>query len=295
MKLGLSSYSFLPLMRNGSMQIEDVFSWVRDHGGEHVELATFSVAPEGTDIHYRLGDDSESLDRLQTASRDTGIPLSGICIPANFIGQGEAERRAQIERAKHYVELCDRINVRFLRHDVVQWSHKGDTAAFESEFAGIVDACHQIAEHAQRYGVTSSVEDHGFFMTSSERIKRLIHAVDLPSFRMTLDVGNFLCVDEDPLLATRACLPQASIVHLKDFYIRPTSPGEGWLETAGGRYIRGSVFGFGDVDTRQIVQSIVASGYDGFVSLEYEGGEPTDYGCATGLNNIRRMLGEIAG
>jgi sugar phosphate isomerase/epimerase len=44
-----------------------------------------------------------------------------------------------------------------------------------------------------------------------------------------------------------------------------------------------------------ILEAVVASGYDGFVSLEYEGNEPTLFGCETGLANIRRMLGEIRG
>jgi sugar phosphate isomerase/epimerase len=216
-------------------------------------------------------------------------------MPANFIDGSAADRAAQIELVKRYVEVCDRLGARFLRHDVVPWALRADTAMFEREFAVLTDACQQIASHAARYGVTTSVEDHGFFMNSSERIKRLIHAVNLPNFKMTLDVGNFLCVDEDALTATRACLPHVSFLHLKDFYVRRTSPGPGWLETLGGQYIRGSVFGFGDVETRMILQSVVASGYDGFVSLEYEGGEPTLFGCETGLANIRRMLAEIRG
>ncbi|KKB77189.1 hypothetical protein VW29_18745, partial [Devosia limi DSM 17137] len=88
MKLGLSSYSFLPLMRNGSMQLEDVFSWVRDHGGEHVALATFSVAPECAVFHYRLCHDSDALDRLHTASLTTCLHLSRFYISAHLIVKG---------------------------------------------------------------------------------------------------------------------------------------------------------------------------------------------------------------
>ena len=293
MKLGLSSYSFRPLMQNGTMTIEDVFAWTRDHGAEHVEIATLSVAPEGADANYDLGADGESVARIRAAAKETGIPVSGICMPGNFIDP--ATRSDAIALTKRYVELCDGLGVRFLRHDVVPWALRTDTDVFEREFAGIADACQQIATHAERYGVTTSVEDHGFFMNSSERIKRLLHAVGLPNFRMTLDVGNFLCVDEDALTATRASLPHASFLHLKDFYVRRTYPGPGWLETTGGQYIRGSVFGFGDLETRMILQSAVEAGYDGFVSLEYEGNEPTLFGCETGLANIRRMLEEIRG
>lgn len=292
MKIGLSSYSFRPLMLDGSMRIEDVFAWVRDNGGEHLELATLSVARPGEDMQYDLGADREMLDRLKAASAETGIPISGICIAANVIDKDT--RRAQIERVKRYVELCDRLDVRFLRHDVVPWSLRATEAAeFEQAFPVIVDACREIAEHAERLGVVASVEDHGFLMNSSERIKRLIHAVGLPNFKMTLDVGNFLCVDEDPLMATRASIRHASFVHLKDFYIRQAKPGPGWLETLGSQHIRGSVFGFGDLPVTEILRSVVQSGYDGFISLEYEGNEPTLFGCETGLANARRLIAEI--
>lgn len=291
MKLGMSSYSFLPMLANGSLQIEAMFDWMSAHQAEHLEIATFSFAQTGKEAEYDLASDTETLRRIAAESARTGIPVSGLCMGANFIHMGADERQAQIASVKRYVELCNRLEVGFLRHDVVQWSYRTtETAVFEREFAGIVDACQEIARFAAEQGVVTSVEDHGFFMNSSERVKRLIHAVDLPNFKFTLDVGNFLCVDEDAVVATQASLADASFVHLKDFYVRRSAPGADWLETRGGQFIRGSVFGFGDLPTQTIVDAVVASGYDGFVSLEYEGNEPTLYGCATGLANIRRMV-----
>ncbi len=291
MKFGLSSYSFRPLMLDGSMQIEDLFTWIRDNGGEHLELASLSIAPAGEDLNYELIKDEDSIGRLRKASKETGIPLSGICIGASFIGD---DRRAQIDRTKRYVELCDRLDVRFLRHDVVPWNLRAKEAAeFETAFPVIVDACREVAEHAERLGVTASIEDHGFFMNSSERVKRLLNAVDSPNFKMTLDVGNFLCVDENPVTATRASIAHASFVHIKDFYVRAESPGPGWLETLNGQFIRGSVFGFGDLPAKSLLKSVMDAGYDGFVSLEYEGNEPTLFGCQTGLANARRLLAEL--
>ena len=293
MKIGLSSYSFRPLMLSGAMQIEDVFAWVAKHGGDHVELATLSVAPDGQDMQYQLIDDTDMLERLKGASDKSGVPLSGFCTSGNFIDNGQ--RAFQLERLKRYVELCDKLGIRFLRHDVVPWSLRAkEPGQFEAAFPAIAGASHELADHAGRYGVITSVEDHGFFMNSSERIRRLLHAVNLPSFKLTVDIGNFLCVDENPLTATRACLSEASFVHIKDFYIRQTAPGADWLQTVGGQAIRGSVFGYGDLPAKSIVNDIVASGYDGFVSLEYEGNEPTQYGCETGLKNAKAMFAAAA-
>jgi sugar phosphate isomerase/epimerase len=294
MKLGLSSYCFRPLLGSGELSIEAMFDWVKEHGGEHIELATFSFAKLGSEAGYDLTADTETLDRIEAASKATGIVVSGICLGADFMGTDAAARRVQVETVQRHVELCHRFGAKFLRHDVVPWSHRLTGAAeFEREFPAIVAACREIADFATQLGITTSVEDHGFFMNSSARVARLIHAVARPNFRFTVDVGNFLCVDEDSLVGTRAGLPLASFVHLKDFYVRRTSPGPGWLNTLGGQYIRGSVFGFGDLPTQMIVDAVVASGYNGFISLEYEANEPVLAGCATSLDNIRRMF-EIA-
>ena len=295
MNIGFSSYCFGSRMATGEMTIGDVIRWIGETGGNHMELASLSLTPRGEDTAWNLGDHADILDEMGTASRETGVVLSGICIPANFLGDRE-DRLRQIARTKQYVDLCDRLGVRFLRHDVTDWGHKPkDIAEVEAGMPVLVDASAEIADYAARFGVTTSIENHGFFMNGSERVQRLIHDVDRPNFRTTIDVGNFLCVDEDPLIATERNLPVASFVHLKDFYIRPRSnnPGEGWLETLGRNYLLGSIVGYGDMDTRGILGAIVASGYDGFVSIEFEGNEDCLFACATGLANIRRILSEI--
>jgi L-ribulose-5-phosphate 3-epimerase len=294
MKLGMSSYSFRPLLADGSLQIEGMFDWMQANDAEHLEIATFSFSPPGQEAAYDLTTDTATLERVKANSARTGIPVSGLCMAAKFAFVDADERRAQIEQVKRHIELCNRLGVGLLRHDVVLWSQRlTDAAAFEDAFPSIVDACREIADFAAGHGVTTSVEDHGFFMNGSGRIQRLLHAVGKSNFKFTVDVGNFLCVDEDAVVATRASLGDASFVHLKDFYVRRTNPGPGWLQTLGGQFIRGSVFGFGDLETKMILEAVVASGYDGFVSLEYEANEPTLQGCATSLGNIRRMLAEI--
>lgn len=51
----------------------------------------------------------------------------------------------------------------------------------------------------------------------------VIHATDRPNFKTTLDVGNFMCADEDPVVEVKKNAPYASMVHIKDFYLRSTN------------------------------------------------------------------------
>lgn len=296
MKIGLSSYSFRPLLAAGTLQIESMFDWLADHAAEHVEIATFSFARPGTEAEHELVDETEILQRLEDSSTRSDVPVSGFCMGASFIQKTPDQRQAEIERVKRYVDLCVRFGAGFLRHDVVPWSYRlTGPEELEREMPGIVDACRQIAEYGATRGVVTSVEDHGFFMNSAERVLRLHTAVDHPNFKLTVDVGNFLCVDDNPDVSTRRTLPHAAFVHAKDFYVRQTEPGPGWLKTTGGQFIRGSVFGYGDLDARGLIESVVASGYDGYLSLEYEGNEPTLFGCEVGLNNVRSMVAAVKG
>src|SRR5699024_11348123 len=105
----------------------------------------------------------------------------------------------------------------------------------------------------------------------------------------------FLCVDEDPIVGTKKILPSASFVHFKDFYIRPFDeyPGEGkWITTANGNYIRGSILGQGDIPIRKAVKLVKESGYDGYITLEFEGMEECREASKIGLDNLRRVVEE---
>src|SRR5690606_17948143 len=161
----------------------------------------------------------------------TGIPISGICLGADMLGENRA---AEIAKVKRHIDLCVRLGAKYLRHDIVIWGNRLDNVqAIEDAFPILADACREFAEYGAQNGVVTSVENHGFVMVSAERLLRLHHLVDHPNFKLTVDVGNFLCVDDNPYVATKRTLPQASVVHFKDFYMRRTEPGPGWLTTAG--------------------------------------------------------------
>ncbi|MBW7457416.1 sugar phosphate isomerase/epimerase, partial [Paenibacillus sepulcri] len=145
---------------------------------------------------------------------------------------------------------------------------------------------------AARFGITTSVENHGYFIQASDRVQALIHAVDRPNFKTTLDIGNFMCADEDPVSAVKKNLPYASMVHIKDFYLRPSyrDPGEGWFKTASGNFLRGAIAGQGDIDIPEVLRIVKESGYDGYISIEFEGMEECRTGTRIGLGNVRRLL-----
>ncbi|MGP9536679.1 sugar phosphate isomerase/epimerase family protein [Brachybacterium sp. AOP43-C2-M15] len=292
LSFGFSSYSFHAKLSTGEMTLPQVIDWVAASEGEHLELAVLGDAADSP--IPTIASDPAYVDEIRARAESAGVPLSNLAVGANFLTEDEAELEAQIQRVQQYVDLAERLGITRMRHDVV--AHRGldgdDTPLFEQALPSIVAASKRIAQYAATKGITTSLENHGFFVQAADRVRRIIHAVDEPNFRTTLDVGNFVCVDETPEVSVAQNLPYAMVVHFKDFYIRPADadPGEGWFRSRGGRHLRGAVVGNGDIDLRAVARAIRASDFSGYAAIEFEGWEDCLLGCERGLANARRLF-----
>ncbi len=289
MKAGVSLYSLSKAIEKGEMDVLQAIQWIADNGGEHVEIVPWNFSLAGNDALIK---------GIVRKSAETGLEISSYTIGGNFITADRAAFEKEVERLKGEVDIAHALGVKLMRHDVA-WRQPAEATldAFDKDLPLLAEGCGAVADHARKYGITTSVENHGFHVQGSERVRRLLKAVGRGNFKTTLDIGNFLCVDEDPVCATKSNIAYASMVHLKDFYRRPASlnPGEGWFQSSGGSYLRGAIFGHGDIDAHGALKAICDSGYDGYLSLEFEGLEDCRTGAKIGLDNVRRMLKELKG
>ena len=287
MKIGLSSYSLSQALRTGEMTLVDAVQWVADNGGEHIEIVPGKM---------NLAEDPALVEAIVNKAKEVGIEISNFPIGANFIQPDEEAYEAEIERVMRQVDVAHALGVKLMRHDVASRPIPEATMVnFLADLPKLAEACRRIADYAAQYGITTSVENHGFYIQHSDRVQALVHAVGRENFRTTLDVGNFMCADEDSVVATKKNLPIAAMVHLKDFYLRPAhlNPGEGFFRTAGGNYLRGAIVGQGDIEMYSVIRAIKESGYDGYLSIEFEGKEPCTYGSRIGMENARRIWDEV--
>lgn len=285
MKFGVSTYSLVSAIHSGHMSIADVIQFIAEIGGEHVEIVP---------IGYSLTEDPGLIEVITATAAAAGIEVSNYAIGANFLTEDEAALTFEVERVKREVEIAAKLGVSFMRHDVAS-TPDVSIAHFNAVLPQLAAACRTIADYAAGFGITTSVENHGYFIQNSDRVQALLQAVDRANFKTTLDIGNFMCADEDSPAAVRNNLPFASVVHFKDFYHRPSyqNPGEGWFQTTAGNYLRGAIVGQGDIDMREVVRLVKSSGYDGYVSLEFEGLEECRQGTRIGLDNLRRLWQEV--
>ena len=146
-----------------------------------------------------------------------------------------------------------------------------------------------VTEYAQSKGIMTCVENHGYIAQDSDRMERLFNAVDHPNFGLLVDVGNFCCVDEDNVTAVSRVAPYAIHAHAKDMHLRK-EPEPGYGQTRGCNYFKGAIIGNGDVDVARCIKVLKRAGYDGYLSIEFEGSEDCIDAIRQGIEFLKAQI-----
>ena len=151
----------------------------------------------------------------------------------------------------------------------------------------------KVTEYGEQLGIRTCTENHGYIAQDSDRVERLFNAVNHDNYGLLVDIGNFICVDENPITAVSRVAPYAVHVHAKDMYVRNMPTEACKHPTRGGNYFVGAVVGEGQIPVKQCLRILKRAGYEGYVSIEYEGVEDCICGIERGLKNLKRILAEI--
>jgi len=287
MKFGISSYSLFKAMKESHLDIIQAIDWMAENGAQHVEI----VPGLGFDI-----EEPGLIERIKDKAAAVGITISSYAVGGNLISESEEDYEAELKKILRHVDLANQLGVKRMRHDAASRPPRESTIErFELDLPRLVSGCRTIADYAKPFGMITSIENHGYHVQASDRVLRLVREVDRENFKVTMDVGNFMCADEDSLAAVKKVIPFASMVHLKDFYLRPAdqNPGKGWFSTISGNYLRGAILGHGDMNLRGILKAIKKAGYDEYASIEFEGIEECRMGSSISLENAIRIWDEV--
>jgi len=290
MQIGVSSYSFSRLVRSGEMQQIDVIAKAKEIGFDVIEFSAIAV-PEGkvlTDYAKELREEADKVD----------IDIVNYTIGADFLKGSNGDLPAEIARVRGEVDVAEILGVPGMRHDATSgWpaDHEG-ARSFEAGLPRLSEGCRGVTEYAATKRIKTMVENHGRFCQESTRVEQLVTAVNHRNFGVLIDMGNFVCADDDPAEAVGRLMPYAFHCHAKDFHIKPgtdVAPGKGWFESRAGNYLRGAIIGHGNVPVIQCVRVMQRDGYSGVLSIEYEGIEDVLTGIQIGHDNLRRIVGMV--
>ena len=287
MQIGVSSYSYSRLVGSGKMKQIEVIKAAKHAGFDVIEFSTIAV-PEGKTL-------PEFAAELKAEADAVGIKIANYTIGADFVHGSNGDIEAEIERLKGEVDIAAILGAPGMRHDITYSISREESGmhTFEAALPRIAKAVRAVTEYAASKGIRTMTENHGFISQDSVRVEKLITAVNHPNFGVLLDLGNFYCADENSAEAVGRLAPYAFHAHAKDFHIKSGNgfnPGEGWFMSRGGNFLRGAIIGHGNVPLLQAIRALKRTGYDGVLSVEFEGMEDPLDGIRMGQANLRKLV-----
>ncbi len=284
MKISVSSYSFYQYIGQGKLALTDVIGKAHEMGFEAIEFIDLpGTYEEQISLAHTLRAQADAL----------GMTINAYTIGANLYRETAEESAAEVERLKKQVDIAAILGCSVMRHDACYGTGKtGSSRSFGLMLPTIAANARAITEYAATKGIKTCVENHGYIAQDSYRVEQLFNAVAHDNFGLLVDVGNFVCADEDNCAAVSRVAPYAVHVHAKDMY-KSTEPAPGFGQTRGCNYFKGAIVGEGDVNVEKCLQILHRVGYDGYCSIEFEGSEDCLYGIATGLKNLKGMIEKL--
>ena len=289
MKISVSSYSFAQYIKAGKMTQLDCVSKAKEMGFDAIEFIDLDGKPD-------LEAQKEYARKIRNEVDKLGIEINAYTIAASLFNNDKEEMEKEVERLKGQLEIADILGAKVMRHDACfKLGKTGASRSFDLMLPYMAENARKVAEYAKSFGIKTCVENHGFIAQDSDRVERLFNAVNHENFGLLVDMGNFLCVDENPAIAVSRVAPYAIHAHAKDMYISSEPCEKSSHMTRGGNFYGGAVVGEGDVPVKKCLRILKAAGYDDYLSIEYEGSEDCITGIERGLKNLKAMVSEIYG
>lgn len=280
--IAASTYSFNQLISAGTITQLESISLAKELGFDAIEIVDL--------IHDNQLSDQEYAQELRNELNRLEFPITNFTFGADFLNGSNGNFDMEVAHVKQMIDIADILGAKSVRHDATIGK---SGYSFEQVLPTLVRGCLAVTDYGATKGIMTMVENHGLFSQDSTRVEALYAAVNHPNFKLLVDMGNFLCVDEDPTLAISRLAPYAGYAHAKDFHLKSgqdSHPGEGFFQTRGGNFLRGAIIGHGNVPVKQCLTILTLAGYEGPLAIEFEGMEDNIEGMRISLANLKRYM-----
>jgi sugar phosphate isomerase/epimerase len=273
-RIATSTYSFFHFDAESNPTVAECIEAAGAMGFDGVEVLELQLRRR----------DNAHLQSLKRQALSLGLDLCGLAAHQSFLSPDADERARNIAKTVESIELAYALGIPTLRVNTGRW---GTSASFdelmanrgiepplegyrdEDAFPWVIECLRQCLPAAERCGVVLGLENHWGLARTAAGLVRIVEAVDSPWLRVTMDTGNFL---EDIYDQLEAISPYAAFVHAKTYF-----GGGDWYEL--------------ELDYGRIAAILRASDYRGYVSLEYEGKEPSATAVPKSLALLREAFG----
>ena len=240
---------------------------------------------------YWLDATDPELAKIGGYVKERGLEAVSLCVGADLLNRDSG---TEIRRVCRLIDKAKLLGASMLRHDASSGfvTDRKFGLSYADALPRLAEACRKISEYGKSVGIKTMTENHGYFSQDADRVEALINAAACDNFGALIDLGNFMCADEDPTVSVGKLARYAFHAHAKDFLYKPGTlpfPGDGWFRTRAGNFLRGTIIGHGEAKIWQSLGILKRSGYNGWLSVEFEGLEDNLTGIKMGLDNLKRL------
>jgi sugar phosphate isomerase/epimerase len=274
MKLGVSTYSYWHFTPE-RVPVEHVIEEAARLDLDGVEILHRQMASEETSY----------LQKLKRLAFIHGLAPYALSIHQGFVSPDAEIRQKNIDHTLHCIELAHELGIPAIRLNSGRWGtigsfdelmkHEGQEPALpgytdDNAFGWVIDSIEACLPHAERHGVILALENHWGLTCTSEGVNRIVSAINSEWLKVTMDCGNFL---SDPYPKLRQIAPETVLVHAKTYY-----GGGEWYTL--------------ELDYAKIADMLADVGFQGYVSIEFEGREDAHSGVPKSVEMLRRAFGK---
>ena len=236
--------------------------------------------------------DEGDLDNMRSALSETGTDVVAFLTYCNFIDPDPAERQARVGQLRQSLRLAAALGAPHVT--VVPGMLEGDISP-KAARDWISQGLRECLSDASDLGITLAIENLGLQTAVYGRSEYMISICEAvgSGLKLTYDAGNFLLAAENSIDALNRIASRVVHVHFKDWQVVELQ-GEApdyVLPGSDGRHYEGAVLGEGLVDLPAAAVRLNQLGYDGYISVEYEGiGDEPKEAVRRGAEYLRSLL-----
>lgn len=223
--------------------------------------------------------DKSFLNTIKSAASSEGLHIACLT-PYNchFNSADRKLREQDIEDIKHVISFAGFLNAGYIRLYAGTAVHPQDFSP--DNYRRIIESMNVLGDIAGQYGVTLVLENHFNTMTvSAQDTVSLAQKIGHPAVRILYDQANLTFTGkEDFNTAIDVQGSRTAYVHVKDLIFKSNASSSGGRASAkdvthqeeSERIVTTRIVGEGILPWQEILRKLKSSGYDGWLSLEYE-------------------------
>ena len=275
MKLSCLPVSLYPELTTGTRTLAGWFNFAAELGLDGADVS----------VVHLPGRTPTELRPVRQQAKEAGVQIAMLVTYADFTHPDAAERARQVEEIKAYCDVAAELGASFLRVTAgqnhpgleraagIEWAVAGLTACLDKAAATGVTLCYE--NHTKGYAWT-----YNDFSQPADRFLEIVKRTEGTDLRLLYDTANTLGAGDDPLAVLEQVKHRVSVVHVND------------IRRAG--YFEPCLLGAGVAPVREIFQTLVQTGFDGWVSVE-EASKTGEEGFRTAIPRAEALWVEAGG